>query len=330
MRASRLSSISCAVVLIASCAAREAIRTPAAAPASSALAGELEIRDLMPEYWRWWAGVQSQGAEQQAESFWATFVKIHPDLYTSTVMGPSFAEEVGARVSVRRYFEAMPEFVQQMRSMSERMPELLRGGYANFREHCPDMQWKGPVYVIPALLSFDGATRPLAGKNHLFFAPDGIARWHKADDLCAFFAHELFHIYHDQYLPEASGSSRDPLWRSLWSEGLATYVSGQLCPGTKEDALLMSGTLATETLAVLPQLVSELRAERSSTDEKIYWRFFGGRTTDIPRRSGYVGYLVARRAAKAYTPEQLPRLDASTVRGLVESGLDGLLAAGAR
>ena len=127
------------------------------------------------------------------------------------------------------------------------------------------------------VLNFDGATRPLAGKTHYFFAPDGIARWHKAEGLCAFFAHEFFHIYHDQFLPEGVGPNRDPLWRSLWSEGVAIYVSDQLCPGTKEDELLMSAALATGARAVLPQIVKEPRAEHNSTDEKVYWRFFGGR-----------------------------------------------------
>jgi hypothetical protein len=319
-----------AALVTVSCAARQKVHPHAGAAAKPGPGGALEVRDLMPEFWRWWSGVEGQGPERQAASFLATMANAHPEIYTGAVLG-SFEDQTTARASVRRYFDKMPEFLEDMRATSQRMPVLLQDGYAQFRRHFPDLSWNGPVYVIPALLNFDGATRPLSGRNHLFFAPDGIARWHKADGLCAFFAHEFFHIYHDQFFPEAAGPQRDPLWRSLWSEGLATYVSGELCPGTKEDAILMSATLAVDTRAVLPQVVRELRAQQNSMDQKVYQRFFLGQTTtDIPPRSAYyVGYLVARRAARSYTLEQLPRLDVSAALGVVESGLDELLRTGA-
>jgi hypothetical protein len=306
-----------AVSLLVSCAARQ----------TAPPAGELAFHDLMPEYWRWWSGVEKLAPEQQADSFLATVARAHPEIYNATVLGSAFADQGSARDLARHYFGLVPEFLPAMRSTSQRMPELLRNGYARFRQRFPDLRWNGPVQVIPSLLSFDGGTRTVLGRTNLFFAPDGIARYHQEGvDLCAFFAHEFFHIYQDQFLPEAVAPQRDPLWRALWSEGLATYVSGQLCAGTTEAGVLMSPTLAADTRAVLPQVLKELRAQLHSTDQKVYRRFFAGQPTDIPFRAGYyAGYLVARRAARSQALERLPRLEASVALGLVEAGLDELL-----
>jgi hypothetical protein len=304
---------------------------PEVTRAGIACEGELAVRDLMPEFWQWWSLVENQGLERQVESFWASMVPTHADIYCAAVMGPSFADEVTARARVRRYFEVIPEFLEDMRLVSEQMQDHLLHAYGNFRRHFPDLRWSGPVYVIPALLNFDGATRPLSGRSHLFFAPDGIARLRlrlrlhqgdSADGLSAFFVHEFFHLYHDQFFPEVNGPERAPLWHSLWREGLATFVSGQHCPGACEEALLGS---AYEARHALPEVVREVRAQLNSTEDEVYWRFFGGAAADLPPRSGYyVGYLLARRAAESHRLEVLPRLDACSVQRIVEAGLSEL------
>ena len=70
---------------------------------------------------------------------------------------------------------------------------------------------------------------------------DTIAQFETPASLPVFLSHELFHRYHFQ----AAGFSddlaeRDLIWRSLWAEGLATYVSARLNPSNPlSDALIV-------------------------------------------------------------------------------------------
>ncbi len=140
--------------------------------------------------------------------------------------------------------------------------------------------------ILISLFSFDGATRKVAGKSALLFAIDGIARYDAQDEsLKVLFDHELFHQYHQQIAPELTADDA-PLWVSLWEEGLATYVSQQINPGSSEAQVLMSGKLA----------------ERSAPF------FFGSNSgrPDLPPRCGYyVGYQVARKLAGGRSLQQL-------------------------
>jgi hypothetical protein len=74
----------------------------------------------------------------------------------------------------------------------------------------------------------DGAGRDVGGRPSLVFGVDTIAQFWMPQTLPIFLSHELFHRYHFQ----AAGFSddlaeRDLIWRSLWAEGLATYVSAR-------------------------------------------------------------------------------------------------------
>lgn len=299
------------------------------APAPAAAVGALELRSVMPEFWRWWASVEHASIDQQAAGFWNVIVHAHPELYSPSVMGPKFSDETAARATIRAYFEKLPPVLADMRAISARMPQLLRDGYARFSATFPDVRWRGPVYIMPSLFKFDGGTRPLDGKPQLFFAPDGIAKYHggdsQPDDQCAFFAHELFHIYHQQFF--APDPHQDmSVWQQLWIEGLATYVGARLCPRATEAEILLSATLAAETRPMLTTLAHELRGELAATDDATLTRWFAAGTSgEVPSRAGYyLGYLVARDAARTHPLPQLARLDVSTIQHLIETGLDAL------
>ncbi|MEO7730250.1 MAG: DUF2268 domain-containing putative Zn-dependent protease [Kofleriaceae bacterium] len=297
--------------------------------APRAAAHELALRSVMPEFWRWWAGIEHASLDQQADGFWAGIVRAHPELYSTSVMGQKFGDETYARAKIRAYFEKLPSHVEDMRSISARMPELLRTGYARFSAAFPDVQWHGPVYVMPSLFNFDGGTRLIDGKPQLVFAPDGIALYHamdsKPDGPCAFFAHELFHIYHQQFFASAP-DTETAVWQLLWTEGLATYVGAQLCPHATEAEVFISATLAIDVPPKLALYARELRGQTGSTEDKILTRWFtAGTTGDVPSRAGYyLGYQVARRAARTYSLQQLARLDGPTVRALIDAELDAL------
>lgn len=323
-------------MLASACASRAPVPIKPAPP-------ELELRSVMPAFWQWWATVEHASVDQQADGFWTTFVPAHPTLYSTSVMGKSFGDAPAARRTIHAFFENLPGELADMRSISDRMPALLRDGYARFSATFPDVTWRGPVYIMPSLFNFDGGTReieqaaPPAGaaspgpavdaRTQLIFAPDGIARYHKADrkpdGQCAFFAHEFFHIYHQQFLATDGEMS---VWQVLWAEGLATYVGAQLCPHATPAEVFVSATLASDVQPMLSKAATELRGQLDATDDPIVSRWFSmGTHDDVPSRAGYyVGYLLAQRAARSYTLPQLARLDPLTIRTLISTGLDEL------
>ena len=77
------------------------------------------------------------------------------------------------------------------------------------------------------------------GRTLCYLGVDVIARLYGSTaNLSVLFDHELFHVYHRQVAP--SLFEGDELWKSLWIEGLAEYVSWRMNPGSTEDDVLLS------------------------------------------------------------------------------------------
>lgn len=141
------------------------------------------------------------------------------------------------------------------------------------------------------------------------------------------FVHELFHQYHDQIAPELTAEDV-PLWISLWEEGLATYVSRQMNPGSTEaQALMFPRDLAELAQPKLPSLARELLAHFDSPDKGEYRAFFHGRNgrPDVPPRSGYyVGYRIAAKLAAGRSLQQLALLRGPELKAAVRLALQQL------
>lgn len=285
----------------------------------------LEVDNLLPAFWEWLSTVEGRQPHEQAQAFWTGFAPRYPLIYNDTVLGPSYREEKRRMEQTERFFQKLPEFLLRMRTIGDGIEATLSTKFEAFRGRFDDVAWRGPAHVVPSLLSFDGGTRPIEGKTHLLFGADGIAMWHHEDDFCAFFSHEYFHIYHSQFFPESTGNERDPLWRSLWAEGLASFVSEALCPEANEAEILMSASLANAAREHFSKIVGELKEHLDSKDEERYWRYFGGKAEDIPRRSAYyVGLLLARDAGNGRTLRELATLPTDVTRQLIVDGLAGL------
>jgi uncharacterized protein YjaZ len=176
--------------------------------------------------------------------------------------------------------------------------------------------------LLISLGQLDGAGRIVNGRPALVLGVDTIAQVETESDLPLFIAHELFHRYHLQ----VGGFSDDPgegqpIWRTLWAEGLATYASARLYPDhALADAWLFPRDLELRCRPLLPKLASDL-LRNATPDPALYRAYFaaGERVGDIPPRAGYyVGYRVAELAAREYSlsalahqkPQQVaPRID---------------------
>jgi len=292
---------------------------------------DLRATDTTGEFFRYWDATAALTQEQRAQRFLDTVVAAHPELFNESVLGKSaVSESVGAeraREVARAYVKEVAAFVPRMRQISESIGHDLDGYARAFLETFPDYRAATPVYFTVSLFSFDGATREVKGHTALLFGIDGIARYHRADEkLSVLFDHELFHQYHAQVAPEFD-QDRAPLWLSLWEEGLATYVSQQMNPGTTDAVALMSPALAGKSQAVLPILARELLANFDSLDQKEYAAFFYGSNgrADIPPRAGYyVGLLIAREIAAGRPLTTVANLQGASLRAAVFAALQRL------
>jgi uncharacterized protein YjaZ len=150
--------------------------------------------------------------------------------------------------------------------------------------------------------------------------------------LPVFLAHEMFHRYHFM----AGGFSddaadRQPLWRTVWAEGLATYASRSLTPGaTVDEALMLPGDVAERAAPLTPKIAADLLSHLDEVNPAVYRTYFtyGNKAVaarGLPWRSGYyVGYLVAARLARRHSLGALAHLPPRRVHALVRAALRAL------
>lgn len=170
----------------------------------------------------------------------------------------------------------------------------------------------------------DGGTRTVDGHTYMIFGTDVMARIYEPGGTTPFFHHELFHFYHKAYFGEC-----EAFWCSLWSEGLATYVSEQLNPGADDRAMLLTlpEPIRPAVDANLNYAVCEARSRLDSEEMSDYAPFFFGNAhiERLPPRSGYyIGYLVAKEAGRTRTVQQLAHLSVAEARPIVEAALASL------
>jgi hypothetical protein len=135
------------------------------------------------------------------------------------------------------FLRGVPANIAAMRKLNDSLEGDLPLYLNDFQKAFPDFGCQNPIYLLVSLGAFDGGVRSVNDSPALLFGVDVIARIHSQDELGALFDHELFHMYHRQ-ITGMGGGRGDPLYRALWEEGLATYVSGVLNPRVGESAIL--------------------------------------------------------------------------------------------
>src|SRR5690349_9231683 len=182
-----------------------------------------------------------------------------------------------------------------------------------------------PVLLVNSLGEFDGGTRTLNGKGYLMFGADMIDRIYKTTPIQPFFHHELFHLYHGRTFEEC-----EPIWCSLWSEGLAVHVAKTLNPDANDAALLLTFPVSLREAVEKDRrgAICSVVAKLNSTRDEDYPPLFQGRPNPggafPPRYGYYVGYLVAQDLGRTRSLKQLAALKAAEVKPLIEASLRGM------
>jgi hypothetical protein len=285
------------------------------------------VIDATQEFWKLAQDSRGWSDTAQIEGFRARVLQKYPGLYAPGVIeidDPAKIES-GALAALKEARSNNFAAMALLREIQTRLPPIA----VRLQKRFPDFRCDFPIYLMISLDRFDGAGRLVDGKPALVFGVDAIYALDTQSRLAVFLTHELFHRYHEQ----AAGFSDDPgadqeIWRALWAEGLATYVSAAFnLDNSLADALMLPRDLEQQALPIVPQLAAELRANADKIDADIYGKFFeyGNRraqAANIPFRSGYyIGYRVAAMANERCSIDALIHWDAASVRQEIERDL---------
>jgi hypothetical protein len=247
----------------------------------------------------------------QIAAFRHGIIEVWPDLYRPEVIGIDAPAVVDGQIL---------KALEAARRDGERteLKQLLRAHIAAATAAFgvfKDFRCNFPIYFADMLGALDGAGRLIGGRPAMVLGLDALERERAKISLAVFFTHEFFHRYHFQ----AAGFSddledRQEIWRNLWAEGLATYVSEVLTRGaTPQEALMLPQDLAQRCEPLVGRMAAELLAGFDTMDKQLFLTYFTygsatGRDGIPPRAGYYVGYRVARELAHRYSLNQLAHL----------------------
>lgn len=296
------------------------------------------VVDTMPAFFAFWDRAEGAPIEEARALFRELVMERYPAVYAPSVLGAASQAELDVRLD--RFLPKLPALVPVMRRLHQRFGARLEEGTRRFLQALPSFSWDGACYLLASIDGFNGAGREVDGRAALLFGLDVMADLQPDRDPMVLIHHELFHFH------QAQGPAQ--IYAAMWFEGLATYASLVLNPGTaREDALpsthlhdpgdpvldapdrhlrfadAMPEHAASLGAALLRCLDSEARED--------YATFFLGRASPAlgarPVRSAYYfGLEIVSRLAGGRSLEVLADLDPASLRAEIEGALRAIIA----
>ena len=269
----------------------------------------------MPKFWSLVEDSSHGSPAQQVQGFRDVFIVKDTNLFGESGLG--FRSEAGLDAAILRSLAHARTHASTIRSAEELLESMLPSELNRFKTAFPDFRCDFPIYIMPSLGQLDGAGRVVDRRPALLFGVDVIAEDTPA--LRILIDHELFHRYHYQVAKFSDDNAdREVIWKTLWAEGLATYVSMALnTPASMQDALYVPKDLIERAKPMLSQLISELRPKLDQVDPDFFSRYFKYHWANAtpPSRVGcFIGALAAQCMGQRYSLFQLAHLHASAVR----------------
>jgi hypothetical protein len=295
--------------------------------ADVAAAASCRVIDATADFWPLVERLAEATPAEQAAAFRADVIARFPALYTRDVLGTDDSrrldEEIVATLTAARRNRLHARQTEQM------LVEEIPGYIARFRKSFPDFNCDFPIYLMISLGHMDGAGRVVSARPALVLGVEVIDRVETPAQVPVFFAHELFHRYNYRVAGFSDDpSDRQPIWRTLWAEGLATYVSAELNPDRPlSDAMIFPPDLAERAAPQIERLARGLR-DNDAPNPSLYAEYFetDSAKNGIPPRAGYyVGYRVASLAARRYSLYRLAHLRGPALHRDINRWLDELM-----
>jgi Predicted Zn-dependent protease (DUF2268) len=317
-RSARAISVTMCLVVFAMCCA--------ANPLSGEAGGSIRIEDRWPQIF-----------QLLADSSTDTSVRAAKLIDYLRNQCPEVADRLAvAQMSVddsQRYLFELEQRSFAIRSVARRFNTVRSNLEEQFIKTFPDFRpERTTVYLTVSRFRFDGKV-PHDRLDRLLIALDGIAKFHGARaPMAVIFAHELFHLYHFQVNRPPVDPDQLPLYRLIWQEGLACYVSSVLNPTASLSDVLFDPRLAIDGPKFVTSAARRLLSDLSSTDDAPtaeYLTYRAGSAT--PARMGYlIGYLIVARLAKDHSLVELAHLRDPELRLTMRRGVRYLAEHGGR
>lgn len=279
--------------------------------------------DLTGAYAAFYDRTQGMEARPRVEALKAEFAPLFPGFYDAARV-KGFASPERYDVMIARSFGQFADLRPRYARTAAAFAAMLAPARDDFARHFPDLAPIGDVHLVHSLGEMDGGLRTIGGRRYFVFGADVMAQLYAPGDERPFFQHELFHIYHRQFFGECPA-----VWCALWAEGLAVYVSERLNPGASDAqmGLTVPRPIRPEVDADRARAVCAVRARFDSEKPDDYAPLFYGASHLPglpPRFAYYVGYLVAREAARARSLQELAHLTAEEARPVAAAALAAL------
>jgi Predicted Zn-dependent protease (DUF2268) len=283
-------------------------------------ATDLPVSDLIPDLFNFLSTAPKE-KEERARLFAQLIIQPHPEIYSRPDV---FRTDLPA---LELYLDGLTSYLPAIQLIHQRIEEQRASIEAKFMNAFPDFKMsKARLYLMLSLFRFDGRI-PHDNPRMLLLGLDGIAKFHGADaQLSVILSHELFHVYHFQVNPLPYDTDNIPLYRLIWQEGLATFVSQVLNPEASLSDVLLDPRLASEGPGFIAEMAASLLHDLTSVDDLTAGRYLSYRRVGpMPSRMGYlIGYEVVKRAATDHSLADLARLRGGALLALVRAQTQAL------
>jgi hypothetical protein len=287
---------------------------------SAKSADDLTVYDLIPDLYRF-LRIAPEEKESRARLFAQSIIQPHPEIYDRPQI---FRTDLG---TLEQYLGGLDAYLPAIKHIHQRFEEQRASIQAKFLNAFPDFDAsRVKIYLMLSLFRFDGKI-PHDNPRMLLLGLDGLAKFHGAEvRLPVILSHELFHVYHFQVNPLPRDIDEIELYRLIWQEGLATYVSHLLNPDAPLADVLLDARLAEEGPKFVPMLAHSLLAQLESTDDATTALYLSYRRGgQIPARMGYlIGYEIAEKTAATHPVIELARLRGRPLLNLVRLEMQSL------
>ena len=283
-------------------------------------AGNLMVYDLIPDLYSF-LRIAPEERETRAELFAKLLLRPHPEIYGRPQI---FKTDLG---TLEQYLDELNAYLPAIEQIHERFEKQRTSIETRFLNAFPDFDTaRAKVYLMLSLFRFDGKI-PHDNPRMLLLGLDGLAKFHGAEvRLPVILSHELFHVYHFQVNPLPRDVDQVELYRLVWQEGLATYVSQVLNPEASLADVLLDPRLAEEGPRFVPVFAHNLLGQLESKDDAttaVYLSYRRG--GQVPARMGYlIGYEIARKMATTHPVTELARLHGHALLNLVRQETQAL------
>lgn len=291
---------------------------------ASALAGVCRAENLMPEFFAFQARTKNLAPERRADRFVKEIASRHPEFYGDAEFGsPAKLRDAALRLLDPARPEGFPGFppLSDMRfhAVADRIDQDFVAAEARFLAAFPDFACTAAVAFGPSFLHFDGnGYTDGHGQWHMLFGVDAIALLHGPQDMPAFFAHEIFHIYHRQLMGRRVPDPDSVTWWQMWFEGLATYMSQRLNPALDAQQVFWIPkdlVQAMKTKGMVARAARLMLTDFDKTGDNHWFESGHAPPGGLPPRAGYyMGYLLATELGRDHALGWLAHLPPDQVK----------------